>query len=69
MRWLGLDPKNPKGMALGKVSDAVGFFVSVVVLMRAFQVRLGSIYLQKGRLGLGLAIGFAKALRRSARGL
>ena len=46
---LGLDPKSPKGMALGKLSDAVAFIVIVVVLTRVFRVSLGSIYLQKGQ--------------------
>jgi membrane protease YdiL (CAAX protease family) len=58
-RWLGFDPKSPQGMAMVKVSDTVVFLVVVVVLMRIFQVGLGSIFLQKGRLGLGLAIGLA----------
>lgn len=57
--WLGLVPKSPKGMALGKLSDAVAFIVIVVVLTRFFRVSLGSIYLQKGRLLLGLIIGVA----------
>lgn len=56
---LGLDPKSPKGMALSKLLDAVVFVVIVVMLTRFFRVSLGSIYLQKGRLRLGLIIGIA----------
>jgi membrane protease YdiL (CAAX protease family) len=56
-RWLGLDPKGPQGTALGRVSDALVLTVSVVVLTRVFQVSLGSVFLERGRLMLGLAIG------------
>ena len=56
-RWFGLDPKSPNGTALGKVSDAVVLIAIVIVLTGVFQVSLGSIFLQRGRLMLGLLIG------------
>lgn len=58
-RWLGLDAKSPQGRALVKVSDAVLLLLIVIVLTRAFRVSLGSVFLQKGRLKLGLALGLA----------
>lgn len=58
-RWLGLDAKSPRGMALGKVSDATILILTVFVLTRIYGVSLGSVFLKKGRLGLGIAIGLA----------
>jgi membrane protease YdiL (CAAX protease family) len=57
-RWLGLDPQSPSGMAVGKVSDVAVIIITFTLLARLFQVSFGSIYLQRGRLRLGLAIGF-----------
>jgi uncharacterized protein len=56
---LGLGPKSPQGMALTKASDAVILLLIVVVLAKVFRVSLSSLYLQKGRLRLGLVIGIA----------
>ncbi len=58
-QWLGLDAKSPPAMALGKVFDAVLLILTVTVLTRLFGVGLPSVFLQKGRLKLGLTIGFA----------
>jgi membrane protease YdiL (CAAX protease family) len=58
-RWLGMDAKSPQGMALGKVSDAAVLILTVFVLTRICGVSLGSVFLQKGRLGLGIAVGLA----------
>ena len=56
-KCLHLDSKKPAGMALGKVTDAVILICTVIVLARLFRISLGSIYLQKGRLRLGLIFG------------
>ena len=58
-RWLGLNLKSPPGMAVGKVCDALLLILTVFVLTRVFGVSQSSVFLQKGKLGLGLAIGFA----------
>lgn len=58
-RWLGLDPKAPPGRALVKMSDAVILLFAVIVLGKLLGIDFGSIYLRKGRLRLGLAIGLA----------
>jgi membrane protease YdiL (CAAX protease family) len=58
-RWLALDPKGPPGRAVVKVSDAVILLLVVVVLGKLLRIDFDSIYLRKGRLRLGLAIGLA----------
>ncbi len=58
-RWLGLDAKSPPAMALVKVFDTLLLILTVAVLTRLFGVSPASVFLQKGRLRLGLAIGFA----------
>lgn len=58
LRWLRLNPTSPHGIAVGKLSVTVLAVVPVIVLARLFRFDLGSFYLQKGRLKLGLAIGF-----------
>lgn len=56
-RWLGLDPESPPGRAVGKLSDVAVLVITVTILTKLFRTSFGSIYLQKGRLRLGLAIG------------
>jgi len=58
-RWLGLDPKAPSGRAVVKFSDALIMLLTVVVLGKLLRIDFDSIYLRKGRLRLGLAIGLA----------
>ena len=58
-RWLGLDPKGPPGRAATKVSDAVILLLVVAVLGKLLRNGFDSIYLRKGRLRLGLAVGLA----------
>ena len=56
-RWLGLHPESPPGRAIGKLADVAVMMVTFTILTRLFRTSFGSIYLQKGRLRLGLAIG------------
>ena len=58
-RWLGLDAKGPAGRAVIKASDAVLLLLVVVVLGRLLRIDFASIYLRRGRLWLGLAVGLA----------
>lgn len=58
-RWLGLDPKGPPGRAVVKVSDALILLLVVIVLGKLLRINFDSIYLRKGRLRMGLAIGVA----------
>lgn len=68
-QWLGLDAKSPPGMALGKVFDLLLLILTVMMLTRLFGVSPGSVFLQKGKLGPGLAIGFAGFLAMAAFGV
>jgi len=59
-RWLGLDPKEPSGRAIIKVSDAVLLLLAVVIISKLLRIDFDSIYLRKGsRPGLGIAVGLA----------
>jgi len=58
-RWLGLDPKGPPGRAVTKVSDAFILLLVVAVLGKLLRIDFDSVYLRKGRLRLGLAVGLA----------
>jgi membrane protease YdiL (CAAX protease family) len=57
VRWLGLDLKSPPGRAVVKATDTVILLLTVVALAKFFRVDFNSIYLRRGKLGLGLAIG------------
>jgi membrane protease YdiL (CAAX protease family) len=50
-------PTDPQGVALAKLSESLLRVAVILVLMAIVGTEWGSIYLQKGRLGLGLAIG------------
>ena len=65
-RWLGLAPKSPPGMAVVKAFDAVLLLLTVIVLTRVFGVSLRSVFLQRGKLALGLGIGLAGFLVMAA---
>jgi membrane protease YdiL (CAAX protease family) len=58
-RWRGLDPNGPPGRAVTKVSDAVILLLVVAVLGKLLRIDFDSVYLRKGRLRLGLAVGLA----------
>lgn len=57
VRWLGLNPRDPSGRAVVKLSDAVILLLSVVVVGKLLRIEFDSVYLRKGRLRLGLTIG------------
>lgn len=59
LRLLGLTATNPKGIAVAKLSESVWRVVAVLLLMPVAGVDLRSLYLHKGRIGLGLAVGAA----------
>lgn len=56
-RPLGIKDTTLKGMALGKGLEAIVVVGSILALAGALRVPLGSLTLQTGRLGLGLATG------------
>ncbi|MGB2983540.1 MAG: CPBP family intramembrane glutamic endopeptidase [Candidatus Bipolaricaulia bacterium] len=56
-RPLGLRDDSVKGMALGKGVEAIVVVGTVLLLLVVLRVPFGSVYLQTGHLGLGLAIG------------
>jgi membrane protease YdiL (CAAX protease family) len=57
VRWLGLDLKSPPGRTVVKATDTIILLLTVVVLAKFFRVAFNSIYLRRGKLGLGLVIG------------
>jgi membrane protease YdiL (CAAX protease family) len=59
MRLLGASdpPTNPQEVGLANFSQSVLRVVTVLVLMAIVRTDWRSMYLQKGRLGLGLAVG------------
>ena len=56
-RPLGIVDTTLKGIALGKGLEAIVVVGSILAMAAALRVPLGSLALQTGRLGLGLAIG------------
>lgn len=54
---LGLTSSNPRDFALLKLSDMFIVFVAVISLSRAMGYTLQDLYLQKGRVRLGLLLG------------
>ena len=56
-RPLGIKDSTLKGIALGKGLEALVVAGSILALAGALRVPLGTLYLQTGRLSLGLAIG------------
>ena len=57
MSSLGVSANSPAGIALLKLNECVVVVGTLVILTRLSGGSLGSIYIQKGRLKLGLAIG------------
>jgi hypothetical protein len=54
---LGLDIKTPAGIAMDKLESTIFIVVPILLLTKISGTNLGSIYLQKGKLRLGLIIG------------
>jgi membrane protease YdiL (CAAX protease family) len=55
--YLGVDGNTPVGYALQKLNECLVVFCVIITLTRMSGGSLGSIYLQKGNLKLGLIIG------------
>lgn len=53
----GLSATGPRGFALFKLNDMVVAFVVIIGLSRLLGFRPGDLYLQKGKVGLGLLLG------------
>jgi membrane protease YdiL (CAAX protease family) len=56
---LGLDTESPAGIAVDKLESTILIVIPTLVLIRLSENSMGSIYLQKGNLKLGLIIGLA----------
>ncbi|MGE5221445.1 MAG: CPBP family intramembrane glutamic endopeptidase [Omnitrophica WOR_2 bacterium] len=57
IRLFGSTPTNPQGIAMAKLSESVIRVATVLVLMAIAGADRRSLYLQKGKLGLGLRVG------------
>lgn len=57
IRLFGFTTANPQGIAMAKLSESVLRVAAVLVLMGIAGADRRSLYLQKGKLGLGLAVG------------
>lgn len=57
--WVGVTPASPQWVAVAKLSESLWRVVPILVLMAMISTDPGSIYLGKGRLGLGLGVGIA----------
>jgi membrane protease YdiL (CAAX protease family) len=57
IRLFGFTPTNPAGIAIAKLSESILRVVTVLVLMAVAGADRRSMFLQKGKLGLGLAVG------------
>jgi membrane protease YdiL (CAAX protease family) len=55
----GVTPVNPQGIALAKLSESLWRVIPILVLMAMVGAGRKSMYLTKGKIALGLAIGFA----------
>jgi membrane protease YdiL (CAAX protease family) len=55
--FLGLDIKTPAGIAVSKLESTIMIVLPILLLTKASGKKLASIYLQKGKLRLGLIIG------------
>lgn len=52
-------PTNPQDVAIAKFSESLLFVAVILVMMAIVGTDWRSLYLQKGRIGLGLAVGIA----------
>ena len=69
MALFGATVTNPQGVAIAKFSESLLRVAAILVLMAIVGTDWRSIFLQKGRLGLGLAIGVPGFLVLAAWGL
>jgi membrane protease YdiL (CAAX protease family) len=59
LELFGLTPVNPQGIALAKLSESLWRVIPILVLMAVVGAGRQSMYLTKGKIALGLAIGVA----------
>lgn len=58
INYLGISDNSPTGWAIQKLNECIVVVSMVIILTKAGNHSLGSIYIQKGNLKLGLIIGF-----------
>ena len=59
LELFGLTPTNPQGIAVAKLSESLWRVIPILVLMAIIGADRRSMYLNKGKIVLGLAIGVA----------
>lgn len=59
LELVGLTPTNPQGIAVAKLAETLLRVIPILALMMLAGADLRSMYLNRGRIGLGLAIGIA----------
>lgn len=57
MDWLNLSLDTPTGIAFAKLSESFFVVFGIIVITLMFRADLGSIYLKRGNLKLGLSVG------------
>jgi membrane protease YdiL (CAAX protease family) len=57
LKPFGLTPTNPQGIAAAKLSESLWRVITILVLMAVIGVDRRSLFLNKGKIGLGLAVG------------
>ena len=63
---LGLSGKDPRGFALLKLNDLVVISVTVIGMSRCMGFSFGDLYLQKGKVKLGLLLGLGTFIAAAA---
>lgn len=59
LQLFGLVPTNPQGVAAAKLSQSIWRVIPILALMAIIGADRRSLFLNKGRIGLGLAVGIA----------
>jgi membrane protease YdiL (CAAX protease family) len=57
LNLFGLTPTNPQGIAVAKLSESLWRVIPILVLMVIIGADQRSMYLKKGKIGLGIAVG------------
>ena len=63
---LGMSGKDPRGFALLKLNDLVVIAVTVICMSRCMGFSFGDLYLQKGKMKLGLLLGVGTFIAAAA---
>lgn len=59
LELFALTPTNPQGIAIAKLSESLWRVIPILVLMAIIGADRRSMYLNKGKIGLGLTVGIA----------